>query len=135
MDNQELDYAGLVKAKRALVAQREQQYKEGSRDRLKVIATKKIKTTMIGALSSIEKKFGFLWGLDDEGKDTGKPLSPEEQHLKEVYDELRSEILDTGNNQIRNLSTEIEQYDVSWNRYHMTLPVIPEGPKAGETND
>lgn len=135
MENKDLDYASLVRAKRDGDKHRETRYKDSSKDRFKKIATTKVKTTMIGALSAIEKKLGFLWGLNDEGEDTGKTLSPEETHLKEIYDELRSEVLDIGNNQIRNLATELEQYEVSWNRYHMTLPVVPEGPKAGETNE
>lgn len=132
--DKDLDYIGLLKTKRKLQENKDSKYKEDSRERLKKISVTKIKTTMIGALSAIEKRLGFLWGLDEDGKDSGHPLSPEEQHLKDIYDELRSEILDIGNNQIRNLSTEISQYDVSWNRYHMTLPVIKEGPNSGEEN-
>jgi len=125
----ELDYTSLIKAKMTRTADREKKYKVDSRDRLKKISVTKVKTTMIGALSAIEKHLGFLWGLDEDGNEP-RTLSPEEQQLKDVYEELRSEILDIGNQQIRNLSTELEQYEVSWNRYHMTLPVIPEGPRG-----
>ncbi len=125
----ELDYTSLIKAKMTRTADREEKYKVDSRDRLKKISVTKVKTTMIGALSAIEKHLGFLWGLDEDGNEP-RTLSPEEQQLKDVYEELRSEILDIGNQQIRNLSTELEQYEVSWNRYHMTLPVIPEGPRG-----
>jgi hypothetical protein len=37
-------------------------YKEKSKDRLTKNCKKKIQTTMIGALSSIEDHLGFLWG-------------------------------------------------------------------------
>lgn len=75
---------------------------------------KKIQTTMIGALSSIEENFGFLWDGD------------EEQHklYKELYDKIRSEILDKGNNQARNIDAELSHYDVEWLKYSMTMPVI-----------
>ena len=44
--------------------------------------------------------------------------------MKNLFDEARAEILDRGNSQIRNLETEVSQYDISWKRYHVTLPVI-----------
>ena len=50
-------------------------------------------------------------------------MTPEEQHVKNIYDQIRSEILDKGNNQIRNLEAELSQYEVTWLRYHMTLPM------------
>ena len=84
------------------------------------IGKKKIQTTMIGALSTLEKRFGFLWGQDQEGD-----LTPEQEHMKELYEEIRSEILDRGNNQMRNLEAEFVQYDIKWLRYNMKLPVIP----------
>ena len=73
---------------------------------------------MIGALSTIEKQFGFLWGHGTE-----EQLTPEQQHLRDLYDEVRSEILDRGNAQSRNLEAEFASYDISWNRYKMELPV------------
>jgi len=93
---------------------REQKYKTDSKDRLSKIMKKKIKTTMIGALSSIEENFGFLWDGD------------EEQHklCKEIYDKIRSEILDKGNNQARNIDAELAHYDVEWLKYSITMPVI-----------
>lgn len=104
-------------------AEKDAMYREDSKSRLKKIATQKIRTTMIGALSTIEKKFGFLWGLDENGRDKNGELTSEERELREIFDNIRSEILDLGNNQIRNLDTELNQYDVKWNRFHMTLPV------------
>ncbi len=103
------------------------EYNQSSKDRLKKIASSKIRTTMIGDLDTIEKTFGFLWGLDEDGHDTGETLSPEQQHMKDLYERVRSRVLDNGNTQIRNLDTEMEQYDITWNRFSMTLPVKPMG--------
>lgn len=119
-----------VKAQRLAKTAKSDKYKDDSKDRLKKIGTGKIKTTMIGALSIIEKHFGFLWGLDENGRESDESLSPEEQHMKDLFlEKVRSEILDLGNAQIRNLTAEIQQYNVEWNRYHLQLPVRPEGPK------
>lgn len=97
---------------------REDQYKISSRDRLAKILKKKIETTMIGALSSVEDHFGFLWKDDDS-----EELSQERQEMKRLFQLIRSDILDKGNTQARNIDAELAQYDVHWNRYTMTLPV------------
>lgn len=91
---------------------------ERSKAKLKKEIKKRIQTTMIGSLSSIEKYFGFLWGDDSEIEPTKEQLQ-----IREVFEELRTEILDKGNNQIRNSESEIENYDVIWNRYHINLPL------------
>ena len=43
--------------------------------------------------------------------------------MRDIFEEARSEILDKGNSQMRNLEAEFAQYDVKWLRYSMTLPV------------
>jgi len=116
MDNG--SYKTLIQVKREREAQRKTKYRVDSKERLKKIARKKIQTTMIGALDTIEKHLGFLWGPDEDGE-----LSNEARQLKEIYNRVRQEILDRGNGQIRNLDTELEQYDVEWLRFNLTLPV------------
>ena len=118
----------LINQTRDVKVNKEKKYKEDSRNRLLKISAKKIQTTMIGALISIENHFGFLWNHDDGDEN----LSSESQHMKQLYEDVRSEILDKGNNQIRNLEAELSQYDVEWLRYQMTLPVIPRSSKEGE---
>ena len=61
---------------------REERRKEVSKDALFKSCKKKIQTTMIGALDTIEKQFGFLWSFDDQSD-----LTPEQRQLKEIYDE------------------------------------------------
>ena len=129
MDDRE--FMDLVKKNKERKETSKENYDTVSKDRLKKIGQSKIKTTMIGSLDLIEKTFGFLWGLDENGKDSGEPLSDEQEYMRELYETLRTEILDNGNRQIRNLDSELQQYTVTWNRYHKTMPVIPEGPKGG----
>ena len=97
---------------------RDRKYKSESKERLSKILKKKIQTTMIGALSTIEENFGFLWE-HTEGK-----TEAEQEIMKELYKKVRSEILDKGNNQARNIDAELAQYDVEWLRYNMKIPVI-----------
>ena len=121
------EYNQMIKASMDYKQKKEERFKEASSARLSKIAKKKIQTTMIGALSTVEKFFGFLWGHGDNDQ-----LTPEQEHMKNLFDEARAEILDRGNSQIRNLETEVAQYDISWKRYHVTLPVITMENKEDE---
>jgi hypothetical protein len=100
----------------------QQKFQDSSRDRLNKIATKKIKTTMIGSLSAIEKKLGYLW----------EDNSPEALAYRELYESIREEILDIGNTQMRNLTEELAQYKVEWQRYNLQLPVAKVNNSKGE---
>lgn len=98
---------------------RESKYKLESKERLSKILKKKIQTTMIGALSSIEENLGFLWK-----NESGGPLSKDQEVMKDLYNKIRSEILDRGNNQARNIDAELAQYEIEWLRYQIKMPVI-----------
>jgi hypothetical protein len=129
MTQSEYNYDDLIRSSQTYKSNKDDKYKESSKDKLYKIAKKKIETTMIGALSTIEKNLGFLWGHDSQ-----EELSPEEQHVKSVYDIIRSEILDKGNNQIRNLESEMSHYEIKWLRYHMNLPVMSMESKEESIN-
>ena len=108
-------YANLVRKSDKYKTDRDARYKDVSKDRLLKISKKKVQTTMIGALSTIERVFGFLWGHDEKSD-----LTPEQEHMKELFEEVRSEILDRGNNQARNLEVEFANYEINWLRYQIT---------------
>jgi hypothetical protein len=91
---------------------------ERSKTRLKKEVKKRIQTTMIGSISSIEKFFGFLWGEESDDE-----LTKEQARMRDIFEEMRTEILDKGNSQIRSTDSEIENYDVVWNMYHINLPI------------
>lgn len=88
-----------------------------SKYRLSDNIKKKIETTMIGSLSSIEKYFGFLWEND-------KLTEEEKAKYRALYNELRSEILDKGNHQLRNVDAELANYTIKFEgyRYQFTIP-------------
>lgn len=104
------------------ISTREEKYNAQSKDRLAKILKKKIETTMIGALSSLEENFKFLW--DGDGK--------ENKAMFEIYQRIRSEILDKGNRQIRNIDTELSQYTVTWNKYTYNMPVVFKNNTGGQ---
>ncbi len=121
------EYDNLIRKSNKFKADKEERYKAVSKERLLKISQKKIQTTMIGALSSIEKHFGFLWGHEDK-----EELTAEQQHMKDLFEEVRAEILDRGNNQVRNLEAEMAHYDISWLRYHISIPFKPNKSTTGE---
>jgi hypothetical protein len=82
------------------------------------ILRKNVEPTMIGALSSIEDHFSFLWNTEDG-------MSQEQRMMYDIFQKVRSEILDRGNTQARNIDAELSQYDVSWLRYQSAIPVKP----------
>lgn len=89
--------------------EKEKNFKKYSSNRLYGASKKKIQTTMIGALVTFEKYFGDL-------------LSDEE--LKDAFENARSEILDRGNSQIRNLEIDFSEYDITWKKNHIVLPFL-----------
>jgi hypothetical protein len=123
------NYSGFLKKSLELKAARESRYKDISRDKLFKASKKKIQTTMIGALSTIEEHFGFLWGLE-LGEDD---KSDEHRKIQELFDDVRAKILDRGNTQIRNLESEFVNYDIVRKKHLINLPVTQ--PKQGEDNN
>ena len=122
------DYNKFLKESIDYKKSREDRYTEDSKDALFKASKKKIQTTMIGALSTIEEHFGFLWGFefsDDE-------LTPEQKHVKSIFEDVRAKILDRGNTQIRSLESEFVNYEITRKKYFINLPVAK--PK-GEEDD
>jgi transcription termination factor Rho len=116
------EYESFLKKSLDLKAIRESRSKDVSRDKLFKTAKKKIQTTMIGALSTLEESFGFLWGFEgDEDK------TPEQKHIHEIYEEARAKILDRGNTQIRSLESEFINYEIVRKKHFVSLPVKTKG--------
>ncbi len=85
------------------------------KNKLKQDIKKKITTTMIGALSSFEKRFGRLWGID---KPDEEELTQQEQRFLDIWLEVREEILDRGNAQIGAAQANLDTYNIESMRYH-----------------
>ena len=110
------DFSNYLKKSFEFKHKREDRQKELSRDKLLLAAKKKVQTTMIGSLSAVEKSFGFLWDVDNP--------TIEQTKLRDIFEELRSEILDRGNTQMRNLENEFLHYEITWKKYSINLPFM-----------
>lgn len=110
-------YDEFLKNKEAVEKRRKEErekYLSGSKDRLYKICSKKIDTTMIGAISAYEDAFRHIF----EGATESEKIV-----LMEAFDAARSKVLDNGNNQKRNMNEEFKQYTIEWNRYSVVMPV------------
>ena len=122
------DYNKFLKDSIDYKKSREDRYKEVSKDALFKASKKKIQTTMIGALSTIEEHFGFLWGFELPEDQ----LTPEQKHVKSIFEDIRAKILDRGNTQIRSLESEFVNYEISKKKYFINLPVAKKGEEDGK---
>ena len=111
------DFDKLIRNKSEYKEARAEKYKYDSKERLSKILKKKVQTTMIGAISSIEDHFSFLWAAEDS------EMTTEKKFMYEAFQKVRSEILDKGNTQARNVDAELNQYDVKWLKYSVNIPV------------
>jgi len=123
----ELNHYQLIAAQQKQRELKDSKYKDKSKKRLSTIVTTKMKTSFIGAISSCESHFGFLWGhgkLEDE-------LSEEEISMREIWENVRAQILDNGNSQLRATMNEFSQYTIDWTRYHVDLNIKKEDGQNG----
>lgn len=93
--------------------QNEEKYKANSKNKLIKRLSKGFNTTMIGALDTLEKNFGYLWGHEKDDDE----LTENELVLGEVWQDIRNEILDNGHNQKNLVIDELECYSIRYEGY------------------
>jgi hypothetical protein len=91
------------------------------REKLETAAKGKIKTTMIGAIESIENHLGYLWNHKSIDERT-----EEEEDIYQKFAIARQEILDRGHRQMKNLAREMDNYQVEEKRFKLVIPVSRE---------
>jgi hypothetical protein len=83
-----------------------------ARENLKRHIQTKFKTTMIGSLAKFEEAFGRLWGHGVESDQ----LTEEQKEYRELWQLVRTEILNQGNNQLRASLSEVDNHTVTYNK-------------------
>jgi hypothetical protein len=96
------------------------------------LAVKRLETTMIGALARFENVFGYLWG---HHKNIDEPLSESEIHFDNMWQDVRNNILNHGNQQIRAITDDISRNlrngpDVKFNYKFKVKPLNKENDNA-----
>ncbi len=89
---------------------------ENSKARLERLLKKRITTVMIGALDKFEKAFGYLWGSE---KDDNEKLTKDEEENWRIWGQIRKQVLDGGNNQLRAMLRDLENFDVDFQGYYI----------------
>lgn len=80
--------------------------------RVKQLTETKIRTAFIGALSQFEENFGYLWG---EGETS---LTENEKKFLKLWKETRRRVLENGNNQIRNINKQLDNYEIKQKKFN-----------------
>jgi hypothetical protein len=75
----------------------------------------RFKTIMIGSLARFEKEFGHLWNNNAE------PSNNQEEYFSEKWEDLRHDLLDHGNNQIRQGIEELNMYLNNVEKYRLQV--------------
>lgn len=66
---------------------------------------KRFQTTIIGSLARFEDSFGYLWGHN-----SNKELTDKQEQFAEMWEYVRTSILNHGNTQMREAIDSIIQY-------------------------
>jgi hypothetical protein len=91
------------------------QYKKGLINQI----TKRFQTTIIGSLARFEDNFGYLWGFNSD-----KELTDKQIEFAEMWEYVRTSVLNHGNNQMRSAIDEIIDHIEKENemyRYHFII--------------
>lgn len=80
---------------------------------------KRLQTLMIGSLSRFENAFGYLWNHGDE------PRTQSEADFLNKWKNLRNELLNHGNNQIRLALDELDSFFYENSKYRYNYKFIP----------
>jgi hypothetical protein len=88
-------------------------YSVGSKEKLKAAIRHKIKRTFVGALDAIERELDE-WDFSTKEKDDFMYV-------------IRRKVLGVGNDQIRNMETELDKYNIEFIPYHIEFKVLEGG--------
>lgn len=111
------NFIRLIETQKNQNIAKEENFKR-SRANLKNLIEKRMKTVMVGSLASFEEKFEQFWKPEP-----GQKMTKEQELLQKLFQEVRSSILDKGNNQIRLLEKDLENFNVEAKKYHLQFKV------------
>jgi len=108
------------------IEKKEDNYSIGSKAKLKAAMRHKIKRTFVGCLDALEQELGVPFSKEELE-------IPSNKEKLELFNSLRSKILSLGNDQIRNMETEMDKYNIEFIPYHIKLR--PLGDTTEEKKD
>lgn len=75
--------------------------------------SKRFQTTIIGSLARFEDNFGYLWGHNSD-----KELTNKQQEFLDMWEYVRTSILNHGNNQMRSAIDDMVDHIENENRLY-----------------
>jgi len=115
----------VEKFKKDLEIRQNQDRLNRSKNKLARLAEKRFKTTFVGALSEFEQGFGHIWkhGIPEE------ELTDEEYDNRKIWENIRNNILNKSNAQMRGFLTELDQHTIDKNDFTINFAIkdIKEG--------
>jgi len=129
MTNLEKQLLNVVEKRNNETKFKTQRYNESSKKQLFKIIETKLKTAFIAPLDYFETCFGTLWG---HGKSFSE-LTNEEKKFRDAWNEIRNNVLNNGNGQIRAIQNELEQYTIIWERYRLNFKPIDDPRNRAKT--
>lgn len=90
---------------------------------------KRLKTIMIGGLSKFEDSFGYLWNID------GEPRNDREKDMLDSWEDMRNNLLNHGNNQIRLAMDELIDFINYKNKFNHNYKFIFKDNDTNTTNE
>lgn len=111
----------MVQRRKELSEEQDELLKDSDRVALFEFVKKKLKTIFIGDLASFEKRFGKLWGQDQF------QLTDQQKKVRDIWKDTRKEILDRGNDFIKDIERELEAYEVDRVGYHYEFDLDKDG--------
>ncbi len=125
--------------------------------KLEGVIRKKFETSIIGGISRIEEHLGHLWGHDEpegaieadiidlegltdeeaeaaraQAEAHAKAKTEERLAYRQLWDILRTEILNNGNNQLRAVQEELGRYTLAYEGYQLKMPIKPKTQDSEE---
>lgn len=88
-------------------------FDEAAKKKLKSKIEKKFMTSLIGTLDILEDELGEMWGHNMPEEE----LDEEQLEFRDVWDRIRTRILDKGHLNLRACKNEISQYEISQKKY------------------
>lgn len=111
-------YERVIRDRKTNKQEKQNEIKHKAKQRLVRAITKKFQTCFIGSVDSVEHHFGVLWGKDQKETKTSFQLK-----VAKRWQELRTEMLDKGNSQLRAMLKELEEYDIDWIGHNLEIEI------------
>lgn len=117
-------YDNLRKIREQINQGQKQTRQEYAKGLLEDIISTRLKTSFIFAIAEFERVFGYLWGQDVQDK---SKLTESQLQFLPLFKALRKSVLDNGNDQIREMDEDLEEFMVDLIQKTIVMKSLKDG--------